>query len=397
VFFSILNRTIFTELLKVFALALLAITGILMLAGILAEASKEGLGPHQILAIVPLIIPSTLPYTIPATTLFATCVVYGRLAADNEILAIKAAGVNMLRVVYPGLLLGAVMSGVTFGLYYEVIPGTHQLMRTLFLSDVEGLMYSMLQKDGYFKHQRVDYEIHVMRVQGRKLIDAQFMHRDATGLSYDVIARAKEAELLWDGKNNQILIHMRHCRIISEKGIAYVTEKVWPVELPADFFKNNRLRVSDMTWPELLEERERATEKLEKLEAQLAARTAQKALSKPPENVQALLDELRAATRQRQQELRDIHVQLQMRPAMAVGCLCFALIGCPVAVWFGRSDFLSAFVTCFLPIVLVYYPVLLCGINLSKVGKVDAAVGMWAADAVVALVALPLYRRLLKN
>src|SRR5439155_2109578 len=105
------------------------ITGILLMAGIVAEASQQGLGPTQILAAIPLLIPSTLPYTIPATTLFAACVVYGRLAADNEILAIKSAGINILEVVKPGLLLGLVMSASTMGLYYRVIPYTHMLLR----------------------------------------------------------------------------------------------------------------------------------------------------------------------------------------------------------------------------------------------------------------------------
>src|SRR5437588_12842974 len=112
------------ELVRVFLVALAAITGILLLAGIVAEASQQGLGPGQILAAIPLLVPSTLPYTIPATTLFATCVVYGRLAADNEILAIKSAGISITKVVGPGLLLGLVMSGVTMGLYYHLIPYT---------------------------------------------------------------------------------------------------------------------------------------------------------------------------------------------------------------------------------------------------------------------------------
>src|SRR3989442_10365258 len=104
---------IFWELVKVFAMSLLGITGILVLAGIVAEASQQGLGPAQVLAIIPLLIPSTLPYTIPATTLFASCIVYGRLAADNEILAIKAAGINILKVVRPVALLGVLMSCIT--------------------------------------------------------------------------------------------------------------------------------------------------------------------------------------------------------------------------------------------------------------------------------------------
>jgi len=147
VFVSILQRMILWELVKVFFLSLLAITGILLMAGIVAEASQQGLGPMQVLEIIPLLIPSTLPYTLPATTLFATCVVYGRLAADNEVLAIKAAGVNIMKVLWPGVLLGVVMSCATMGLYYRIIPYTHHLMRTLFLNDVKEVMYSLLKKE----------------------------------------------------------------------------------------------------------------------------------------------------------------------------------------------------------------------------------------------------------
>src|SRR5947209_646590 len=138
---------IFWELLKVFSLSLLGITGILLMAGIVAEASQQGLSPAQVIEIIPLLIPSTLPYTIPATTLFATCVVYGRLAADNEILAIKAAGVNVLKVVYPGVFLGLLMSCATMGLYYRLIPYTHGLMRSMFLDEVEESLYSLLRRD----------------------------------------------------------------------------------------------------------------------------------------------------------------------------------------------------------------------------------------------------------
>src|ERR1700675_2628199 len=99
--FGILHRMILWGLIKVFVMSLIGITGILLMAGIVRGGAQEGLGAAQILAAIPLIIPSTLPYTIPATTLFACCVVYGRLAADNEILAIKASGVNLGHVVKP--------------------------------------------------------------------------------------------------------------------------------------------------------------------------------------------------------------------------------------------------------------------------------------------------------
>src|SRR5689334_1199921 len=140
------------ELTKVFLMSLVGITGILLMAGIIAEASQQGLGPTQILAAIPLLVPSTLPYTIPATTLFATCVVYGRLAADNEILAIKSAGINVIKVVRPALLLGVVMSGVTMGLYYRIIPYTHSLLRAMAFRDAEEFIYTRLRQTKQVSH-----------------------------------------------------------------------------------------------------------------------------------------------------------------------------------------------------------------------------------------------------
>src|SRR5436305_14980572 len=131
---NIWTRMILWELIKVFVMSLVGITGILLMAGIIAEASQQGLGPAQLLAAIPLLIPSTLPYTIPATTLFACCVVYGRLSGDNEILAIKAAGVNLAHVVKPGIVLGLAMSFCTLALYYHVIPYTHHLLRSMVLN-----------------------------------------------------------------------------------------------------------------------------------------------------------------------------------------------------------------------------------------------------------------------
>src|SRR5947209_10057213 len=158
---------IFWELLKVFSLSLLGITGILLMAGIVAEASQQGLTLFQVLEIIPLLIPSTLPYTIPATTLFATCVVYGRLSADNEILAVRASGINLTKVVGPAVLIGVLTSAGTMGLYYRIIPHTHHLMRSMFLTDVEELLYSLLRKNGQLTHPQFDYWMFVQGVQGR--------------------------------------------------------------------------------------------------------------------------------------------------------------------------------------------------------------------------------------
>jgi lipopolysaccharide export system permease protein len=399
VFGTILQRAILWELFKVFLLSLVGITGILLMAGIIAEASQRGLSPTQILAVIPLLIPSTLPYTIPATTLFATCLVYGRLAHDNEIIAIKAAGVNVLNVVWPGVVLGLLMSGATMGLYYRIIPYTHHLMRSMFLNDVEELLYSMLRRDRFINHPKLGYGIWVRQVQGRRLIDAVFKRRGPRG-DWDIVAMAKEAELRVDVPNGQVLVHMRNGQFYSEGNTTrlYFDDKIWPVPLPpSPFGASGPPKPRDMTWQEMLRRRREIIAAEEAMTAEMALVTSRLTLSNAPPDLPKHLGNLKVMKHQFHQELHSLDTELYMRPALSLGCLCFVLVGCPVGIWFSRSDYLSAFSTCFLPIVFLYYPMLLCGGNLAKDGKLHEGLAMGAADAAMALIAVPLFRRLLKN
>jgi lipopolysaccharide export system permease protein len=69
-------------------------------------------------------------------------------------------------------------------------------------------------------------------------------------------------------------------------------------------------------------------------------------------------------------------------------------VAVPVGIQFHRADFLSAFVSCFLPVVLIYYPLLLAGTNLAREGRVPAHVSVWVADVVAAIVGALMLRRL---
>ncbi len=396
--FSILHRMILWELLKVFFLSLVAITAILLMAGIVAEASQQGLGPMQLLTIIPLLIPSTLPYTLPATTLFATCVVYGRLAADNEILAIKAAGVNILKVAWPGLFLGLIISCATMGLYYRIIPYTHYLMRTIFLDDVKGLLYGLLKKDKCLDHPHLDFIIHVRDVQGRKLIDATFQHRlKGERHVHDFVITAREAELEVDTRKHKLIVKMCDGEVSNQSGAHGVFQyREEEVDLPS-FGDSHVARARDLSWKQLFRHRQTLVD-------MIATNTGgieetQEEMKEPDEAARREKHKknLKEAALMYRFGIQQIDAEVQMRPALSFGCLCFVLIGCPVGIWFSRSDYLSAFITCFLPIVFVYYPLMLCGTNYAKQGKFDPMLTVWAADILVGLVGVVLFARLLRN
>jgi len=384
--FGILHRTIFWELAKVFVLSLIGITGIIVMAAIVVEASQRGLGPMQILQAIPLLVPSMMPFIIPPTTLFASCVVYGRLSHDNEITAIKAAGINVLHVIWPGVFLGAAMSVSTLGLYVHLIPYTHLLLRTAVTNDLEDFLYAMLKRDRQIRRRpdfKINYEMWVEQVQGRQLKNAIFKRRDDYG-RYDVVARARDADLHVDMAKHLITVNMRHGVLLDESGNRVHFEGK-EFEMPLPVLEKQKPGPRDMTWWELEAERRECVSERDRLVVKIAQLPDKYKGTVPPD------------LREAQQKVRSVETELNVRPALSFGCLFFVLVGCPVGIWFSRSDYLSAFITCFLPIVFLYYPLQLCSTNLAKDGKLQPTIALWLANAAIGLIALGLFRRLLKN
>jgi lipopolysaccharide export system permease protein len=68
-----------------------------------------------------------------------------------------------------------------------------------------------------------------------------------------------------------------------------------------------------------------------------------------------------------------------------------------VGIWANRADYLSVFVICFLPALLVYYPLQLAGVGLGRDGKLPLPLACWLANLTVGCGALLLNWRLLRR
>ena len=152
-----------------------------------------------------------------------------------------------------------------------------------------------------------------------------------------------------------------------------------------------------MTWQQLLDRRAEIQADLDQVVAEIGMQTARLMIVQAPGSLPLHIDNLKKRKVYYERELLNMVTELHMRPAIAAGCLCFALVGCPVGIWFSKSDYLSAFITCFLPICMLYYPMLLCGLNLGRYGRVPPMLSIWACDAALAFIALLLLRKLLRN
>lgn len=405
---STLNRMIFWELVRVFLLSLGTLTGLFLIVGLIQQASQLGLSLTQIVNAIPLFVPSTLPLTIPATTLFASCVVYGRLAHDNEVIALKAAGVHLFGIVKPGLLLGALATLTTASLYHTVIPMSQQKLYEQILSDPEEVLYNQLRRDRCLRHPGLPYVIYVRDVQGKRLIDVVIKRRakakspNEMTTGYDLVARMHEARLRVDMASGKVVIDPDRF-VVHEKNASGSTASAgsFTMDLPDSVSgKDARVRISALTWEDLpariatvAGERDAILRQRADFKAEtdtIADPTLRGLAQRELNNFQFLID---AKSRQ----VRNLQAEVYARPALAASCIVFALIGCPVGIWANRADYLSTFVICFLPTLVVYYPLLLAGSDMGKNGRIPLAFGCWAADIIMGGVGVLLTWRLLRR
>ncbi len=98
---------------------------------ILEQLLTAGIALGDLARVVALILPSYMAYAIPTSLLFGVLITFGRLSADAEIVAIRASGVSVVRLLPPVLLLGAVASLITGYLLFDLEPRSRIAMKQL--------------------------------------------------------------------------------------------------------------------------------------------------------------------------------------------------------------------------------------------------------------------------
>jgi len=429
-YFGILHRMIFWELLKVFLFSLIGITGLFLVGGVIQLASQANLSGAQLLRVIPLTIPFSLPYTIPATTLFAACVAYGRLSQDNEAVAIKATGVDLLTVLKPAVLLGVIAAGSTAAISYHIMPMAQRELQAEILKDPEEALYGVMKRERTLRSSNFPYVLYVRDVQDRRLIDVVVKRRvekPAPGdQAYDFIARTREAKLRVDTEANTLTIDNNDKWAIDSGTGSGESQDNKPIviPLPVDYRQDKfaemaRGRSQTIDWDQLPVSAEGFLHEAERdlhIRNALLAIPAEKVLTSGERDdfsAQGGVDPnaISFDPNERSKQIshymdhykymmrlhRTMLAEYNMRPALAIAGLLFALIGCPVGMYANRADYLSTFVICFLPAMLIYFPTLLSGSGMARDGKVPMLVGIWSANALFAVGAAVMSWRLIRR
>lgn len=390
----ILQRFVLLELLKKFTLILTALTFLLMVVGVLREASARGLGPVEILQILPYVVPSILPFTIPATLLLTVCVVYGRMAGDQEVTAIKAAGIDVREILRPAFILGAMLSLGTLLLTDRCVPWAEAQIAQIVLTSMENIFLDTLRATNQFIDPNRGIAVTARRVDGRRLIDPTFRYTLPDGKSASITAR--EATLTFDLPNQQVLLDLLDVHTEMPDG-AQVTikeseQRAFPFLMTSNGLVPPRNLAIESIRRELDEtkiERQRATER-RIIETALVLSTGRFGEFWPGRESQRLAAQVAA---NREERVRKLDTEVHNRIALACSCFFFVLVGSPFAIQQGKRQFLTSFAICFTPIVLLYYPAVLLSMNQAREGVIPAWWGMWIGNAGLAVAAFVILRR----
>lgn len=147
-----LHAYVLRELLKTFGLALAGLTILFTMGGgIFNVMHSEGVTTADLMRFLPLLIPIIITLTMPLAALFAATMVYGRLTADNELLACRAAGINVHRLFLSVMLLSLFVAAFTLVFGNFVIPDFMQRIERFARTNLRDFAAQRLIQQGFIR------------------------------------------------------------------------------------------------------------------------------------------------------------------------------------------------------------------------------------------------------
>ncbi|WP_246559143.1 LPS export ABC transporter permease LptF [Citrifermentans pelophilum] len=138
---STIDRYIFREITIPFLLGMTAFTGALLMGRFLKIAEMvvaKGVPLSKICLLIAYLLPSFALVTIPMAFLLAILLAFGRLSADSEIIAMKASGVGLSRLMAPVMAFAVITAISTLAIAVYAVPAGNTSFKELLTKAIEG-------------------------------------------------------------------------------------------------------------------------------------------------------------------------------------------------------------------------------------------------------------------
>ena len=392
----ILTRYILIELLKVFLLTLTCLTAFVFLVLIGKAAVEHGLGLLPIVRIMPFILPQAMQYAVPGTMLLATTTVYGRVASSNEIVAAKSLGISPMVMLWPTFVLAIVVSFGAVILNDIAVSWGRGGEQRVIVESLEEIFYGKLSTSRRFSNRRL--KVAVQRVEGRRLIKP-IINYFAVNDDPPWTITADEAELKVDLENSTVTVTFLNAEGNLAERINGWLPGVVTIPFSIEEFtgiKKKALRPSNHSLREIGPAKIEKTELVENLEQEMTATMAHSLMTgRMFELDQKTWQAKRGQLASAEYTLQRLDIEPHRRWSSGFSCLCFVMIGAPMAIRRRHAEVWGSFFVCFLPILIIYYPMLVGSLVLAKDGVVLPHV-VWLGNLVLALWGAWLVRRVIR-
>lgn len=390
-----LTRYVLIEILKIFVVSLIALTLLILLIGVGRELVRRGLGVLAVVQLLPFVLPISLQFAFPATALFSVCCVYGRMAADGEVATVKASGISPLKLLQPALIFAALLSpAAVYVSDLAVSWGRPGVNKVVMLSIVD-IAYRVLNSEHSYTSEQ-GFSISVREVDGRTLIQPRVtVHNN--GNKGPMILTAREGQLSLDPETQTLLLKVVDSQVEGGTMFQSIVPGETEFRIPlSDSVKDedpSQQSPSELPLRLISSERIRQDTRSHATVGQMAAHTGFSILGSRQEEISGWAGrELQSDLHKSKKRLVRLQTEPWRRWAWGFSCFFFVMVGAPLAMIAKTSDYWTTFGMCFLPTLIVYYPLFIFGLEQAKDGSVPPY-GVWLGNGILAIIGVILMGR----
>jgi LPS export ABC transporter permease LptF/LPS export ABC transporter permease LptG len=366
-----LDRYLLREIAAPTLVGFVGYTGFMMVRGLVLFSDLIVQSPDPLAdtgRVLAFSVPNIVVLTLPVSFLLGILIAFGRLSADSEVVALRASGIDLMRLYRPVAALAVGVTLLTLVLILEAVPLGNRRLSEM-----------RLRLMTFAVAQRISPGVFSPELGGKSIYveGAAPDHRSLTGLF--VVDRSPDAE-----GERLTLAPRGQLEIDEEEGRLWLRlDDATSHHVGAD---PRRYDVSFGTVRYLLQEtggRRPA----------LAGRSRERLLRE--QRFGELLRTARVTARSAV-EKRLAWVEIQKKFALPAAGLVFGLVGLPLGLATRRGGRAAGFAVSVL-IVLAYYVLLAIGEARAIEGRLSPALAMWLPDILLALLGLMALRRVRRD
>lgn len=262
---NLIDRYVCRQLLLTATFAVAVLSVVLVLGRVLKELLyllvKSDVPLEFILSFIAYILPFSLTFTIPWGFLTAVLLVFGRMSAENELVALNSNGVSIPRICVPVALLSVIFVGLCLWINVEIAPRAQKRMKQAVFNIATSNPLAMFSSDKIIE-EFPNRKIYVERNEGRELFNL-IVYELSPDLKPTRVVFARRGALETDLENKQVLLRLFDARLEQrddqqpddllkiQQGII-MKETVIPISLQDLYEKNKKKEgISSMTLAQL--------------------------------------------------------------------------------------------------------------------------------------------------